>query len=259
MTETKNSSKQPVSDNRISTHPSYKEYSWDSLVGSPGKTTPAAQTASAAAAAAPAHGAVNRHRSAGRSTVGHRGVYRPVHTPAEKKAGDVGAVPAKAGTSPAKVNAAPAAPAREKVKTRKIINIHTISVEKKYAFPLSIILLSLCFTLLVVAIVTTAVQINEITQVNSDLENQYNKMVSEENELRLLLETRDDLRVVEQMAKDELGMVKIDQVERYYLTVQQEDKIEIIEETETEETGIFDSIANLGNALIERVRGFFGM
>ncbi|MBO5218266.1 MAG: hypothetical protein J6C52_02470, partial [Clostridia bacterium] len=147
----------------------------------------------------------------------------------------------------------------EKLRRKSLVAIHTITAEKKYAFPLAIVLIALCFTILILAIVTTSVQIGEITSVNASLRRQYNSLVSEENELRLQLETRDDLRIVENMAKTELGMVKKDEVERYYLTVRKEDRIEIIEETVVEKENLIDGVLRFGASIVERVRGFFGL
>lgn len=247
-TETKKNNKQSISDHRISTHPSYTEYSWDALVG------PERRSASVSGTSVGAIGNTRFNRSTGapKSTneKGKQKGVRSQHTTAPTaKLHSNDAV--KAGES----TTAAVAP---RLRTKSRVRIHTITVEKKYAFPISVVLLSLCFTILIVAIVTTAVQINEITQINSSLESKYNSLVSDENELRLLLETRDDLRVVEQMAQEELGMVKIDQVERYYLTVHQEDKIEIIEETKKDNTGLFDGISDVGNSIVDRILGFFG-
>ena len=135
---------------------------------------------------------------------------------------------------------------------------HIITAEKKYSFPLSIIFISLSITIIIMLIITASVRINEITTENASLKATYNSLVSEEGELRLKLETRDDLRVVEDVAKNELGMVKRDQVPRYYLTVRSEDKIEIIEEKTKEEGGVFDKIASLGKSVAERILKFFG-
>ncbi len=245
MTDTKKNNSKVVSDNRISTHPSYKEYSWDSLVGGEKKNAEASSKATPTADAAKAV-----PLKKGIHTSGIKSARKAKKETAVKKEAD--AIVKK------EAEAAVAVPAA-KVKVKKKVQIHTIASGQRYAFPLAIVLLSLCFTLLIVAIVTTAVQINEITQENSKLEINYNSLVSHENELRLRLETRDDLRLVEQMAKEELGMVKVDQVERYYLTVHQEDKIEIIEEEESKNTGIFDSISDFGNSIVERLRRFFGM
>ncbi len=235
----KKQNSQTASNGPISTHPSYTEYSWDSIAGTSSAKRPSAVSGIY-------NPALNKI-----GTVGNSGT----NTAATSKT-------AKKQTSKARVNifAFPKAKAKTEVKVRHkhIEKIHTLVAEKRYSFPLSIVSIAFCFTILIMAIITTSVQITEITAQNSLLERQYNSMISEENELRLRLETRDDLRVVERLAKEEYGMVKKDQVERYYITVNKQDKIEIIEEVEEETSGIFDGILSFGGSIVERVRGFFG-
>lgn len=228
-----------MADNRISTHPSYTEYSWDNLVEKrPGASAPnTTQSANAG----------HNTGSMPKVQVGR----------ASQNTGTMGAVK---GVSAAKADAGVKTyeNKRERLRKKSIVAIHTIAVNKKYSFPISIVLIALCFTVLVMATITTSVQISEIVAENAMLERQYHTLVSNENELRLLLETRDDLRAVETLAKEEYGMVKKDQVERYYLTVHKEDKIEIIEEVEETKTGIFDDIMSFGGSIAKRVRNFFG-
>ncbi len=241
----------PSVDGRISTHPSYTEYSWDTLVASRPKPARDIKQSSAAA----------------RNTAG----IPRVNTGAIPKVGTAKPGTAQPGTKSrtaektaarreAKAKAVAVEKAEKKARIRKksVVAIHTIAVDKKYSFPLSIVLLALTFTILIMATVTTSVQISEITAVNANLRREYNGLLSDENELRLLLETRDDLRVVETVAKEEYGMIKKDQVERYYLTVHKEDKIEIVEEVKEETTGIFDGIMSFGGAVAKRIRNFFG-
>ncbi len=271
MTEAafKNKKNTQAADNRISTHPSYKEYSWDSLINNNRpRNNASAQNTSQQGRAGVKNGARTVNSTAAARRPAPTAGAHPGYGRGFAKTGTRAAAGAKSRAS-----AQSAARAREKaadtvkeqvkkadkLRKKSIVAIHTIVVEKKYSFPLSIVLIALCFTVLIMAIVTTSVQISEITLENSALERRYNSMVSEENELRLLLETRDDLRVVEDMAKEDLGMVKKDQVERFYLTVHKEDKIELVEEVEEVNTNFFDGIMSFGGSLVERIRGFFGM
>ena len=64
--------------------------------------------------------------------------------------------------------------------------------------------------------------------------------------------------IVEEKAKNELGMVKKDQVPKYYLTIRNEDKIEIVEEKAVEKTGVIDKIVDFGKNIADRVKAFFG-
>ncbi len=242
--------KQASTDNRISTHPAYTEYAWDSLVNNGKRGTASAEAA-----------ATGRKAPMNTSTVAKRpisGVGVQVGTPGKEKTVSAGA---KSKTSSSSISAEKKSRSKtaEKIKKKSIVAMHTVVVEKKYAFPMSVVLIAACFTVLIMAIITTSVQINEITSENATLQRTYTELVNEENELRLLLETRDDLRVVETVAKEELGMVKKDQVDRYYLTVHKEDRIEIIEDKKEADAGLFDGIMSFGGSLVERIRGFFDM
>lgn len=237
----------PSVDGRISTHPSYTEYSWDTLVASRPKPARDIHQPSAAAA-----NPVGGMRIQNTGAIPKTGAAKPgAKSRTSAKTAARSASNAKAATA-AKVEK------KARIRTKSVVSIHTIAVDKKYAFPLSIVLLALCFTVLIMATVTTSVQISEITAVNANLKREYNGLLSDENELRLLLETRDDLRVVESVATEEYGMVKKDQVERYYLTVHKEDKIEIVEEVKEETSGIFDGIMSFGGSVAKRIRNFFG-
>lgn len=271
MTEAafKNKKNTKASDNRISTHPAYTEYSWENLINNNRpRGTASAQNAAQPSRAGVKSGAYTVNSTAAARRRAPTGGANPGYGHGAARNGTRSAAGVKShasAQSTAKTRAKAADTVREQVKKadklrkKSIVAIHTIVVEKKYSFPLSIVLIALCFTVLIMAIVTTSVQISEITTENSALERKYNSMVSEENELRLLLETRDDLRVVEDMAKEDLGMVKKDQVERYYLTVHKEDKIELVEKVEESDISFFDGIMSFGGSLVERIRGFFGM
>ena len=120
-------------------------------------------------------------------------------------------------------------------------------------------LIAVTVTALILAVITASVRINEITTENSELSNKYASLLSEENDLRTELETRDDLRVVEEMAKDELGMVKKDQVQKYYLTINKQDKIELVDEEVSEKQSFIDELLAFGASIADRIRAFFGL
>ena len=146
-----------------------------------------------------------------------------------------------------------------KIRKKSITTLHTIVIQKSYAFPLSIVLIAVAVTALILAVITASVRINEITTENSELSNKYASLLNEENELRTELETRDDLRVVEHMAKDELGMVKKDQVQKYYLTINKQDKIELVDEEVAVKKGFIDELLEFGASIADRIRAFFGL
>ena len=144
---------------------------------------------------------------------------------------------------------------------KELRKLNTIEAKERYSFPMAIIATALAFTVLILAIVTTSVRISEITTENSALQRQYDALVADENKLRMELEVRDDLRTVEEYAKNEYGMVKQDQVERYYLRTYNADRIELIEDEQPVEestTTLADRIIGVFRAIGGRVLAFFG-
>lgn len=268
--------------NMRTTHPAYREYSWESLTGTiPRQGTGRAQgnnqgarTQPRRTTQAPRQAAPNNVKNAqagvmtGRAPAGQ--------TPARPKSMAPGAVrrsgmpqSAPDGSVSARPKPkAPAKPPKEKKTTKQWLaglyekwkesRTHIIITERKYNFPLSIIFIALAISILVMLIITASVRISEVTTENSALRSTYNSLVSEQSELRTKLESRDDLRVVEEKAKNELGMVKKDQVPKYYLTIRNEDKIEIVEEKAVEKTGVIDKIVDFGKNIADRVKAFFG-
>lgn len=265
MTEAtlKNKKKKQAHNNRVSAETPYTEYSWESLTDRRQDTARNGHQPMNSAAAVSRTGA-------GVHPSGNTASFGRVPTANGKSAAQGSSVPtrvgARTGTSASAKNKFGTGTAVKK-KTDKLAKVKTkveylttdVEASRRYSFPLSLVLLAICGTVLIMAIITTGVQINEITTENSNLKTQYNQLVKQENELSLLLETRDDLRVVEAMAKEELGMVKKDQVDRYYLTVHKEDKIEIIEAVEEEKASVFDDLKEFGSSVLDRILGFFGM
>lgn len=249
----KKNSKAQNSNERISTHPSYKEYTWDALTAPGSAPRPVSHKNGIGQ---------QMNQSAAAGTTGTFGRVSPQGTHTGEFTAQRGGVGVSA---PAKTNKKKKTAV--KVKTEKAVKVKTkveyltteVAAEKRYSFPVSLVLMGVCATVLIMTIITTGVQINEITAQNSGLKSQYSELEELENELSRQLEVRDDLRVVEKMAKEELGMVKKDQVDRYYLSVHKEDRIEIIEEKQEESSSLIDSIKEFGTSIIDRIRGFFGM
>lgn len=128
------------------------------------------------------------------------------------------AAPASIGSIPHKVTA-PVAQAHIEPK------IHTVSAEEHRPFPISAVFIALICTVLFMFMIYNLVQINEYTVTVTELRNQLADLQEEEKSLSFQLEKRNDLRVIEELAQ-KLGMVKLDQVSKQYVTVEGDDKIE---------------------------------
>ena len=268
--------------NMRTTHPAYREYSWESLTGTiPRQGTERAQgnhqsarTQSRRTTQAPRQAAPNNIKNAqagvmtGRAPVGQTQARPKSMAPGAVRHGGMPRTAPHGSVSARPKPKAPAKPPKEKKTTKQWLTglyekwkesrTHIIITERKYNFPLSIIFIALSISILVMLIITASVRISEVTTENSALRSTYNSLVSEQSELRTKLESRDDLRVVEEKAKNELGMVKKDQVPKYYLTIRNEDKIEIVEEKAVEKTGVIDKIVDFGKNIADRVKAFFG-
>ena len=82
-------------------------------------------------------------------------------------------------------------------------------------------------------IIFNTVQITEQQRAISILKKEINALAAEKSELESEIDKRNDLRYIEEYATNKLGMVKSDQLPRYYVNIENEDKIEIV----TDESG----------------------
>lgn len=107
--------------------------------------------------------------------------------------------------------------------------VRTVDDVRVIPFPTTAIFLAVVCTLLFMVMLISFVNINEITIKIDELETKVSELSEQEKELVLQLEKKNDLRVIEDYAKNVLGMVKIDQLAKKYIKVEVYDKIERIE------------------------------
>jgi cell division protein FtsB len=103
--------------------------------------------------------------------------------------------------------------------------VRTINDTKKEAFPYSIIFLSLICSVLFFYMIFNYVQINEHTAAVSGLKNEISTLATEKNDLSAKLDQKNDLVTIEKIAREELGMVKIDEITKKYITMDPGDTI----------------------------------
>ena len=84
-------------------------------------------------------------------------------------------------------------------------------------------------------------------------------MTGEIDQLAVKLDLKNDVRVIEQTAREDIGMVRRNQVESKYINVAQEDRVEVIDDAEetTQDLGIFttllSSVGSGWNKLLEYI------
>lgn len=110
------------------------------------------------------------------------------------------------------------------------ITVRTVRALENVPFPTAIVFSSLLATVLFMAMLWNFVQINESTVALQRLERSLTSLVAEEKDLIMQLEKKNNLKTIEERAV-ELGMIKIDQLTKIYISVEAEEKIEIINDS----------------------------
>lgn len=120
---------------------------------------------------------------------------------------------------------------------------------KKTAFPLGAVFMTLIFGMVLAFVVHSSVRINEVNSSLSDLQAGIALQNAELRALELELETKNDLRVIEDIAKNQLGMTKKENINKEYISLCEEDSV-TVEQTETNES--------TGTGLLSAIAGRFG-
>ena len=126
------------------------------------------------------------------------------------------------------------------VKPGKPPKIHTTHTETKKPFPMSLIFTAAIFTVLLMFMIVSFVQINEYTIQISTLQTQVNSYNKTAKDLNLKLEEKNTLSTIEEYSKENLGMVSGDRLKKEYVTGENSDKIETYDLSE-EEPGVISS------------------
>ncbi len=105
---------------------------------------------------------------------------------------------------------------------------------KNTAFPLGAIFMTVVLGMVLAFVVHSSVRINEANSALSDLQAGIALQNAELRALELELETKNDLRVIEDVAVNQLGMTKKENINKEYISICEEDSI-LLEESAVEE------------------------
>jgi len=159
------------------------------------------------------------------------------------------------GNPPKKPKASAAKP-KTKIRTQPVWQadeIAEVKVEGRRMTPMFAVFLVIG-TMMIMSIVLSFSEIYQTTSEIAKLENTLAALRDQAAELELKLEERNDIRVIEQIATEELGMVKEDAVQRKYISLSDGERIDIIEDGNAEEasaapgillSSIWSSLGNL--------------
>ena len=128
----------------------------------------------------------------------------------------------------------------------------TVTSSSKSPMPVTAILMIFVCTVMFMLMVWSFVRINEYTVDIEDLQDRLDILKSSRSQLTIQLEQKNNLQEIQEYAVNVLGMVKIDQLAKKYITVDKEDAIVVFDESRkvqapetaaADETGAADETA----------------
>lgn len=131
-------------------------------------------------------------------------------------------------------------------------HLRTVRAQKRHPFPYGTIFAMTICTLLFMYMVFNFVQINEYSLAITNMQEELEDLLLEQQSLSLQLENRNDRNVISEIAENELGMVKMDEVDKIYLDGSGDEKIEITKRP-TEATEV-DPLSSLLSALFRNFK-----
>ncbi len=168
------------------------------------------------------------------STASRPAAKAPVHKSAQKNT--VKPMPVKTNTAvnrfgtDAKCDRSAKAAARDKKANVKLQEVRVGQAPFPFAAFVSVVI----FGVILLSVLFAFVQNYELSGEIARLEAECNAIDQEEQILNLRLEERDDIRVIEDIAVNEIGMVKNDLVENRFVSVSGGNRVEISAPTEDE-------------------------
>ena len=114
---------------------------------------------------------------------------------------------------------------------------------KSRGLPVGYLIMLAVVTMMIMTILFSISQIYQTTNTIDDLEKELTNLQTVAAELELAIEEKNDIRVIEQIATDQLGMVGEDSVQRKYISLSDGERIDIIgREENTVSEGTFGTM-----------------
>lgn len=131
--------------------------------------------------------------------------------------------------------------------------VSTVKTKNSRPFPVGAVVIVTICTLLLMFTVFSYVQINEYTIEVASLRGELSTLVETRKDLELSLEEKNDMVMIEEKAS-ELGLVKSDQLSKKHISLDQEDKIEVVETEPGEDMTVVSSVMS---AIASNFQGFW--
>jgi len=124
-------------------------------------------------------------------------------------------------------------------------------VREHIRFPVSVVALIVTFALVLAFAVYSEVLISRATGDISEMQSELARQSETMNKLEVSLEKKNDLRVIEQIATKELGMVKKEQADHRYISVYKSSGL-VVNKTDSDIKGVGATVMSaFGNSLKE--------
>ena len=124
-------------------------------------------------------------------------------------------------------------------------------------FPVTGLFMLILFTLMALVLLLSFSQNYELQGQISALHDDAYRLEQLQHSLEIQLEERDDIRVIEKIAVEELGMVKYDLVESRFVSVSGGDRIELTEEdAQAVEAGLWSTMLSAVGESFSRIREY---
>lgn len=148
------------------------------------------------------------------------------------------------------------------VMRRNASELHSIHIEtkKKSAddkkpFPWSVLMMSICFTLLFLFMMMNYITLEKLDKELAAQSETMETLNVEKSKLEEKLEKRDTPNEIKEYAENELGMVKENDVDnQYYIDLKTDDKVEMTQYEKEQENGLGTLLTGAGNV----IKSFFG-
>lgn len=114
------------------------------------------------------------------------------------------------------------------------VRIETLADTEAKPFPFRLLLTVLMCTALVMTVLYTYMELNKYTTMLSTLSYRLSALKAETNTLSAEVVRREDIISIEQTASEILGMVKTDVLTKQYVSIENEDKTEVVSNLQTE-------------------------
>ena len=123
------------------------------------------------------------------------------------------------------------------------------TVSKKKKFSPSTALLSLICVVLACFALYNIISLNELTLDISDTKDELEQLQSDNSVLAIQIERKNSLENIEEIATEQLGMVKLESYQIHSVNLVEDDSIEVV--TAEKDRGFFDGIVASFNILVE--------